>query len=331
MTTRFTLLLASAALGSVSAPIAAQDSPHHAPALDPLEATYDGQWEGAWQDEETWRGMWNGTYTGADGEVLQGRYMGTFVGQGRFVTDDGQVLLLDEEHGWHQGAGGYEHQTHRQPHRQLHHRRDPRALGASPDGRLGYTMAEREAWLSDCRLLMADGGGYDGYSDYYRDRDADGGLIGGVLGAVVGGVSGNRIAGRGDRLAGTLIGAGVGGLAGAVIGSLIDGADDDRDRDAAREVDANELWAARYCDAYLRRYEMGSGTAMGYGAMGYQPVMMVAAAHGSRGHRHGPDCTTTVTEEWIEVEQPAPPPRRPARPRPPAPAPEPQGKIEPIS
>lgn len=315
MSTRFTLLLASAALGSLSAPAMAQD----APPLDPLEGTYQGQWEGDWQDAETWRGMWNGTYTGTDGEQVQGQYMGTFVGQSRFVTDDGQVLLLDGEHGWHQGADGYEHHAPRPS------RRDPRMLGASPDGRLGYTMAEREAWLADCRLLMSDGGGYAD-AGYYDERDTDGGLVGGVLGAVVGGVSGNRIAGRGNRLAGTLIGAGVGGIAGAVIGSLIDG-HDGPDRRAAPAVDTDELWAARYCDAYLRRYEMGGGMAMGYG----QPVVMVAAAHGSSGHHHGPECTTAITEEWVEVAEPAPapPPRRPRRPR--QPAPQPQGKIEPIS
>lgn len=139
-------------------------------------------------------------------------------------------------------------------------RRLRRSIPASPDARLGYSLAEREQWLAECRLLMADAGGYR----RREERDGNGALIGGVLGAVVGGVAGNRIADD-NRLAGTLIGAGVGGLAGAAIGSLVDS-------DGDGEVDANELWAARYCDAYLRRYEMSASTAAyGYG----QPTVVV--------------------------------------------------------
>lgn len=325
MSTRISLLLAGAAMMAVTTPAAAHDEHpqiHHAEVID-AAGDYDGEWQGHWEDGDTWRGMWNGTYTTPDGEVLEGRYIGTFIGEGRFVTDDGRVLMLGED-GWHEGS---ENAVVR-----IERRRAPHELGASPDGRLGYTLAEREAWLADCRVLMANAGGYYDYDDYYRD-DADGGLIGGLLGAVAGGFAGNRIA-DGDRLAGTLIGAGVGGIAGAVIGSLVDG--DGGDSRDGREIDANELYAARYCEAYLRRYEMGGGA--GFQTMAYQPVMMVqavaaAAPHGYSGHRHGPECTTTVREEWVEVERPAPTPpaRRVIPPRPqPAPAPEPRGKVQPI-
>ncbi|WAT17203.1 glycine zipper 2TM domain-containing protein [Aurantiacibacter sp. MUD11] len=334
MSTRFTLLMASAAMIATATSAAAHEHGPHGPhqtrevVIETDEGVYDGEWEGHWQDGDTWRGMWNGTYTAPDGQQLHGQYVGTFIGQGRFVTDDGRVLLLDERRGWRETEG--EHHV-----RIIRRQRGP--LGASPDGRLGYTMAEREQWLAECRLLMADAGGYRDHDD----RDADGALIGGILGAVAGGVAGNRIA-DGDRLAGTLIGAGVGGLAGAAIGSLLDG-------DGDGEVDANELWAARYCDAYLRRYEMGGGAGYhGHGHGHAQPVMMVqavaAAPHGYPGHRHGPHCNVRIREEWIDMDahHPAPTARRaipPHRPHPapapaaapaPAPQPEPQGKVTPI-
>lgn len=320
MSTRFTLLLSGAAMMAIATPALAHDDHPRSQQVEVMSTSgdYDGEWQGHWQDGDTWRGMWNGTFTTNEGEVLEGRYVGTFIGEGRFVTDDGRVLTLGED-GWHESDGGHVGNG----------LRDPMHLGASPDGRLGYTLAEREAWLADCRVLMANAGGYTNYDDYYRD-DADGGLIGGLLGAVVGGFAGNRID-DGDRLAGTLIGAGVGGIAGAVIGSVIDGSDDDRHD--GREIDANELYAARYCDAYLRRYEMGGGAGF-HGQMAYgQPVMMVQtvatrAPHGHHSHRHGPECTTTVREEWVEVERPAPAPR-PARRV--IPRPQPTGKTVPIN
>ncbi len=324
MSIRSTLFLAGVAAATMAAPAAAHDGPHaghHGDRHEVItaeahEGTYEGDWQGHWQDDQTWRGMWNGTYTTQDGEVLEGRYIGTFIGEGRFISDDGQMLELDEVHGWHAGDGHYEIEIERH--------RNPHGLSASPDGRLGYTLAEREAWLADCRLVM--GGGDYGY---YEDRGGDGDLVGGLLGAVVGGVAGNRIAGSGDRLLGTVVGAGLGGIAGAVIGDAVDG-------DGRRGPSADEVYAARYCDAYLRRYEMSGGAGY-YGQM--QPVMMVQMGgvpmhgpmHGQRGHRHGPECTTTVREEWVEVEV-TPPARREIPPRPrPQPAPEPAGKITPIN
>lgn len=311
MSIRFTLLLASATL--VAVPASAHDGHHDRISAESHEGTYEGDWEGHWQDDQTWRGMWNGTYTSQDGRELEGRYVGTFIGEGRFIGDDGHVLLLDETSGWHEDHGSYEVEIDR---------RNPHALSASPDGRLGYSLLEREAWLADCRLVMS--GGYD--YGYYQDRGGDGDLLGGLLGAVVGGVAGNRIAGSGDRLLGSVIGAGVGGIAGAVIGDAVDG-------DGRRQPSADDIYAARYCDAYLRRYEMGGGA--GFYAQA-QPVMMVQtvgmAPHGQHGHRHGPRCTTTVREEWVEVEVPAPHPHHPARPvATPQPAPEPSGKVTPIN
>ncbi|MFB0611878.1 hypothetical protein [Aurantiacibacter poecillastricola] len=200
------------------------------------------------------------------------------------------------EHGWHGDASS-------QP-----------AVDTDLGTWLGYSFAEREAWLADCRLLMADAGGYRDYGDL-QDNDADGGLIGGLTGAVIGGVAGNRIA-DGQRLGGTLIGLGLGGLAGAAIGTLIDDADDDEEA-SIRDFDANALWAARYCDAYLTRYEIAGGAR----------YVARDAAHGERGHSHGPDCTITVRDEWFDEEpaMPSPPARRAIPPRL-----EPDGKAVPL-
>ena len=110
-----------------------------------------------------------------------------------------------------------------------------------------------------------------------------------------------------------MIGAGIGGVAGAAIGSLVGGDDDYQDR----EITANELCAARYCEAYLRRYEMGGGSGLpradelwptgDAGADRRRPVQR----HGHHGRGHGPECTTTVREEWVEVDSPEPLPRTP--------------------
>jgi hypothetical protein len=140
-----------------------------------------------------------------------------------------------------------------------------------------------------------------------------------LLGAVFGGIAGNRIA-DGNRTLGTIAGAGLGGLAGVAIGSVLDG-------DGDGELSRNEVWAARYCDAYLRRHELGGGE-----FARSQQVMMVpvaAAPRHRRSRHHREDCRScreVVTEEWVETERPAP------RPRPePRPVPQPQGKLTPIN
>ena len=161
-------LISGAALLALGSSAAAHgDNPDHGE-IDVVRAggSYDGEWAGHWQDGDTWRGMWNGTFTTSEGEVLAERYVGTFVGEGRFVADDGRVLSLGDE-GWHESVEEYDIG---------HHLSRYDAVSASPDGRFGYTLSEREAWLSDCRLLMSGAGGYYDYDDYYRD-DADGGLI----------------------------------------------------------------------------------------------------------------------------------------------------------
>ncbi len=181
--------------------------------------------------------------------------------------------------------------------------------------RFAYMADQREEWLSQCRALRA---GYDQPYYYEEEDDDNGGIIGGLLGAVAGGVIGNRVGSKGDRLAGTLIGAGLGGLAGAVIGAAIDGGDDDDDR-----YYADEGYGFDYCEAYLLNYERGYGVA---GQATYAQVAMVPVAQQPMQQQPQRRMITRVIDEEVEVEHPAPAPRRHIR----RAAPAPQGKLHPI-
>ena len=276
MLNRHALLLASAFSLGVATPAAAQHHHADAPPLDPIaedhydhhgeahDGRYEGSWQGDWQDDATWQGEWVGTYTDAEGRSVDAAYRGVFIGEHRFVSDDGHVLTHDGDR-WHG------HSAYHRP-------------------RLAYSARERAQWLADCQYLMADGGGY-----HDERANVDGRAVGGVLGAIGGGIAGNRIA-DGNRLLGTVAGAGIGALAGAAIGSALDS-------DGDGEIGRNELWAARYCEAYLRRHELGGGE-FGY----LRHAAAVPGAYGQRhGHRHrrGEECRTcreVVTEEWVEVE-----------------------------
>ncbi len=301
MSIRSTLLLAGAAVLVASAPAAAQDDRYRGLA-DPLPAMED----------------YAGDYVeGYSEEVVQqvdAEYQQDWRGDG--ADRRGQRDGRDRHDG--RGGRGDHHGDRGGHHGDRHDGRHGGHQGRDDGPRFAYSAEERDQWLSDCQYLMADGGGY-----YEEDRDDDnGGLLGGLFGAVLGGVAGNRIA-DGDRLLGTVVGAGIGGLAGAAIGSVLDG-------DGDGELSRNEIWASRYCDAYLRRHELGGGEF----AQGQQVVMVAAASGHGRGHDHGDNCRTcreVITEEWVEVEQvvsrPAPRPRpRPA----PRPAPRPQGKLTPL-
>ena len=132
--------------------------------------------------------------------------------------------------------------------------------GLPPLPSVGYTAADRDAWLADCRTT------------YYGEGKRNGGIIGGLLGAIGGGIVGHEVTNgnRTRRIGGTLIGAGVGGLAGLAIGAAI-GAATDRDE----RIDE--------CEAYLRRWQGGYLPAgagygyqqgYGYGYHGYTTVMV---------------------------------------------------------
>lgn len=283
MPIRPALLLGSAAALAVSAPAMAQDdrysgihAEHHPETTERYDGHYGGTWEGEWDGENTWHGEWTGTYTDADGRTVDASYHGVFHGEHRFVSEDGHVLSHDG-HGWHESHDDGHHGHHEGP-------------------RFAYTEEERNQWLADCQFLMADAGGYD------DDDDVDGAFLGGLLGAVGGGILGNRIADD-DRLLGTVVGAVGGGLAGAAIGSILDS-------DGDGEYSRNEIYAARYCEAYLRRHELGGGE-WAYG----QQIMLVPVS-GHRSHRRGcGSCGTTIVteEEWVEVEEHVHRPRRRAR------------------
>lgn len=128
------------------------------------------------------------------------------------------------------------------------------APGLPPLPSVGYTLAEREAWLADCR------------EQYYGKGKRTGGFIGGLLGAIGGGILGHEVTdgNRTRRIGGTLIGAGIGGLAGLAIGAAIGSSEDERKIDE--------------CEAYLRHYTggytPGPGYGYGYGYHGYTTVMV---------------------------------------------------------
>ena len=130
------------------------------------------------------------------------------------------------------------------------------APGLPPQPSIGYTVAERDAWLADCR------------AQYYGKGKRTGGIIGGLIGAIGGGILGHEIAdgSRTRRIGGTLIGAGVGGLAGLAIGAAIGASGDEKRIDE--------------CEAYLRQYTggyapgPGYGYGYGHGSYGYTTVMV---------------------------------------------------------
>ncbi|WP_417610196.1 RcnB family protein [Parasphingorhabdus sp.] len=153
------------------------------------QATYQGDWNGAYREDGSYQGEWQGTYRDADGQVYEGQYSGTFIGDGNVTPhwgsrpDQGSGCDIDP---------GY----------------DPRGCGIT-DGRReidrGYPAypdvdsrrSEELAYLERCKKSSGIGGA----------------IVGGAIGAL----AGNRIAGRGNRLGGTLIGGGLGAVAGAAI------------------------------------------------------------------------------------------------------------------
>lgn len=45
-------------------------------------STYQGDWQGAYQQDGSYQGDWQGTYRDAEGRVYEGEYSGTFIGDG---------------------------------------------------------------------------------------------------------------------------------------------------------------------------------------------------------------------------------------------------------
>lgn len=295
MSARIALLFASAALVAATTPARAQDAtafPPSAPVgrIEAEGGVFTGSWNGDWIDETTWQGEWRGTYAvGRDGEPLQ----------------DGRPVWRGPGGAMVPGAGpapGFPQAL--APAGQL-------GFGQPIAPRLGYTFAQREGWLADCRSLYLD-------QLYFTAEPArrghDGGLIGGVLGALAGGIAGNRIWG-GERVLGTVLGAASGGLAGIALGSLIGGRSDRRqERELAlRETMLREeAIATRYCEAYLQRYEASASTTPFQGALQPQNFTLVRTGPAPQAGREC-NCREIIREEWVEVPVASRSEPRPAR------------------
>ncbi|BBC71445.1 conserved hypothetical protein [Altererythrobacter sp. B11] len=229
MTIRSASLCVLMTFAATLAPARAQQAPLPAEIPQAESGSYDGEWIGAWDDDAVYRGVWHGTYTGADGEPVEAEFRGIFLDDGHFLSDGGRALARDER-GWREEQATGWRAGYRRSYQ-------PAMLGYSPE--------ERAEWLYRCRSAYTAP----------EQRDGDGRLIGAVVGAAAGGLIGNRVA-RGNRLLGTVIGAGAGGLAGAAIGDAAD--------DAARRRDDRAIFDV--CEDYLDRYERSyGGSIAGYG------------------------------------------------------------------
>ncbi|MEH6757703.1 MAG: RcnB family protein [Parasphingorhabdus sp.] len=143
--------------------------------------TYQGDWDGAYQDDGSYQGDWQGTYRDAEGQVYEGQYSGTFIGDGSAV----------------QAGASYAEGPHWSSTGPVNDYKAPRDE-APRHAEQRYDSREDElAYLERCKKSSGIGGA--------------------VVGGAIGALAGNRIAGSGNRLGGSLIGAGVGAVAGAAI------------------------------------------------------------------------------------------------------------------
>ncbi|GAA0470469.1 hypothetical protein GCM10009096_09210 [Parasphingorhabdus litoris] len=140
---------------------------------------YQGDWDGAYQEDGSYQGDWQGTYRDAEGKIYEGQYSGTFIGNG----DAAQVGGSHAEGPHWSSEGPVRAGTDYEPPRY--------------DAKRNNRREEELAYLERCKKSSGIGGA--------------------VVGGAIGALAGNRIAGRGNRLGGSLIGAGVGALAGAAI------------------------------------------------------------------------------------------------------------------
>lgn len=247
-------IFATAAAGFALAamPALAQQAPSLAPLTGTAAAA--GSYSAQPGSQDSFPGSWSGSYTDLDGNLVQGKFDGNFVGNSLFVSDNGVVLSddgngrwleaeavneappPDGHRGWQRAPAPYgsgEVQSLPPMQTGMHSGLPPQP--GQQMQRFGYSHQEREDWLKECRHRLGDNG-----------------VGGAVIGGVLGGIAGNRIAGKGHRTVGTIAGAAVGAAAGAAI---------DKAEDAGRVKDQ--------CEAYLERYEAGGyGNAYGGGYYG---------------------------------------------------------------
>lgn len=157
MTKHLTALFALTLTGT-AAPALAQHDRGPPPRLE----SWDGEWQGAWDNETTYPGVWRGTYTGADGETVEAEYRGRFIGESRFLSDVGPALRREGPRGWREDRGS--------PRSARGRPLPPQPQLSGP--RFGYSLEERAAWLDECRARA----GY-GYRDERRGRVDQGGPV----------------------------------------------------------------------------------------------------------------------------------------------------------
>ncbi len=137
-------------------------------AYDDDRSTYQGDWQGAYQEDGSYQGDWQGTYRDADGRVYEGEYSGTFIGDGEMAPH------------WGSGQAQNSGPQHHAPY---------------PEDR-GYDnqRSEELAYLERCKTSSGIGGAivggaigaFAGNRIAGRGNRLGGSLIGGGLGAVAG-------------------------------------------------------------------------------------------------------------------------------------------------
>tara|TARA_R110001606_G_scaffold106839_2_gene231384 strand:+ start:1580 stop:2998 length:1419 start_codon:yes stop_codon:yes gene_type:complete len=137
------------------------------------QSTYQGDWEGAYREDGSYQGEWQGTYRDADGQVYEGEYSGTFIGDGNMAPHWGSRPETNARN---------DHYT-------------PYPNDRYPDDR-GFDSqhAEEMAYLERCKKSSGIGGAvvggaigaFAGNRIAGRGNRLAGSLIGGGFGAVAG-------------------------------------------------------------------------------------------------------------------------------------------------
>ena len=132
------------------------------------QSTYQGDWDGAYREDGSYQGEWQGTYRDADGQVYEGEYSGTFIGDGNVAPHWGSRSDRDSESEQH---------------------------GPYPDDRgFDNQRSEELAYLEQCKKSSGIGGAivggaigaFAGNRIAGRGNRLGGSLIGGGLGAIAG-------------------------------------------------------------------------------------------------------------------------------------------------
>jgi hypothetical protein len=171
---------AAAGFALAAAPAFAQQ----APSLPRLSgaAPPQGYYSAQADNDDSYHGDWSGSYIDLDGNVVEGNFGGSFVGDTLFVADHGPVLSEDGSGRWSEaetvnegpdgppppgpGARGRMPHMHPMPMRPGMRPPLPPQPG-QPMPQMGYTHQQREDWLNQCRHRLSDKGRD---ADHVRDR-----------------------------------------------------------------------------------------------------------------------------------------------------------------